>query len=134
MDILLTMIFLATPVVANSQSSPVIDGGAASFPGVWKGDSVCQFKDSPCHDEVSVYYVTKGAQRDNFQMTMNKVVDGKEETMGTVGCKVGADTGTYVCRLNDFTLWSWKLDRNVLDGTLQYRGQLYRKIHLTRTR
>ena len=40
-----------------------ISGEGASFVGVWKGDSVCQIKESPCHDETSVYYVSKSAQR-----------------------------------------------------------------------
>lgn len=130
----LLAILLMLPLMGNTFSSPAVDGGTAAFVGVWKGDSVCQVKDSPCHDEVSEYYVTKGAQPDHFQMTMNKVVDGKEVTMGTLGCQSGTDAGTYVCRFDDATVWSWKLDKDVLDGTLQYRGQFYRKIHLTRAK
>jgi hypothetical protein len=93
---------------------------------------VCQIKDSPCHNEMSVYYVSRGAAPNNFQMKMNKIVDGKEETMGTVNCRAAADTAVYVCRLNDVSTWTWRLSKDVLDGELQYRGQLYRKIHLIR--
>ena len=81
------VIFLAIlsifPLVPNPLYPARISGGGASFAGVWKGDSVCQIKDSPCHDEASVYYVSKSAQPDSFQMRMNKIVDGNEETMGT---------------------------------------------------
>jgi hypothetical protein len=107
-------------------------GADASFAGVWKGDSVCQIKDSPCHDEASVYYVSKGTESNSFHMKMNKMVDGKKETMGTVTCKAGSDNGSYVCRLNELATWTWQLNKDVLDRVLQYRGQLYRKIHLVR--
>jgi hypothetical protein len=33
---------------------------------------VCQIKDSPCHDEASVYYVAPGSETKTFQMKMNK--------------------------------------------------------------
>jgi hypothetical protein len=52
--------------------------------------------------------------------------------MGTVNCKAGSDTWSYVCRLNDPATWTWRLNKGVLDGELQYRGHLYRKIHLIR--
>jgi hypothetical protein len=130
MMVVLLMIFSILSLVPNTLSSSVTSGEDASFAGVWKGDSVCQIKDSPCHDEAPVYYVSKGAESNSFQMKMNKMVDGKEETMGTVNCKSGSDTGSYVCRLNDLATWTWRLSKGVLDGDLQYRGQLYRKIHL----
>ena len=34
-------------------------------------------------------------------MKMNKVVNGREETMGTVNCKADSNTASYVYRLND---------------------------------
>jgi hypothetical protein len=130
------IIFLAIlsifPLIPNAAYPARISGEGASFAGVWKGDSVCQIKDSPCHDEASVYYVSKATEPDSFQMKMNKIVDGNEETMGTVNCKSDSDTGSYVCRLNDVATWTWRLGKNVLDGELQYRGRLYRKIHLIR--
>jgi len=130
--VLLLMICSILPLLPDTLSSSVISEDDASFAGVWKGDSVCQIKSSPCHDEASVYYVSKGAESKSFQMKMNKMVDGKEETMGTVNCHAGSDKGSYVCRLNELATWTWRLDKDVLAGDLQYRGQLYRKIHLIR--
>jgi hypothetical protein len=52
--------------------------------------------------------------------------------MGAVNCKSDSDAGSYVCRLNDVATWTWRLGKNVLGGELQYRRQLYRKIHLIR--
>jgi hypothetical protein len=88
------LIILSTLLLGvNTLYSPVAGGEDTSLAGVWKGNSVCQVKESPCNDEVSVYYVSKGVEPDNFQMRMNKVVDGKEQTMGTVNCKAGPTTG-----------------------------------------
>src|SRR5260370_25514680 len=129
---LLLLIFSILALSPKAPYSSSTAGEDASFVGVWKGDSVCQIKDSPCHDEASVYYVSKGTEPNGFQMKMNKMVDGKEVTMGTVNCKAGANSGSYVCRLNDLSTWTWRLDKDVLDGELQYRGKLYRKIHLIR--
>jgi hypothetical protein len=128
----LLVIFWILPFSANGFHSSALGRDNASFAGVWRGDSVCQIKDSPCHDEVSVYYVSKGAESNSFKMKMNKMANGKEETMGTVNCKADSDNGSYVCRLNELATWTWHLNKDVLDGDLQYRGQLYRKIHLIR--
>lgn len=52
--------------------------------GVWRGNSVCLDKNSPCHDEVNVYRFTKIAGRaDAFLVTASKVVEGKEIEMGS---------------------------------------------------
>lgn len=32
---------------------------AQSFEGVWNGTSLCQVKNSPCHDEIVVYHISK---------------------------------------------------------------------------
>ena len=127
--LLIFSILTLSPNVSYS-SSTVAQG--PSFTGVWKGDSVCQIKDSPCHDEASVYYVSPGSEPNTFQMKMNKIVDGKEETMGTVNCTADSNAGLYVCRLSATSTWTWRLNEGSLDGDLQYRGQLYRKIHLVR--
>lgn len=132
MTVALLMIFPILLLVPNILYPSGTSGTDSSFAGVWKGDSVCQIKDSPCHDETSVYYVSRDADTNNFQMKMNKVVDGKEETMGTVNCRADSNTALYVCRLNEVSTWTWRLSKDVLDGELQYRGQLYRKIHLVR--
>jgi hypothetical protein len=129
---LLLLIFSILALSPKAPYSSSTAGEDPTFPGVWKGDSVCQIKDSPCHDEASMYYVSKGSEPNSFQMKMNKMVQGKEVTMGTVNCKAESNTGSYICRLNDLSSWTWRLNKNALDGDMQYRGQLYRKIHLIR--
>ena len=130
------LLLLLVSILAFSSKAPYYSAPAGeepSFTGVWKGDSVCQIKDSPCHDEASVYYVSRGAEPNTFQMKMNKIVQGKEETMGAVNCRTDSTAGSYVCRLNDLSTWTWHLNKGGLDGEMLYRGQLYRKIHLIRT-
>ena len=129
---LLPLIFSILTLSPNASYSWSAVAEGPSFTGVWKGDSVCQIKDSPCHDEASVYYVSPGSEPKAFQMKMNKIVDGKEVTLGTVNCNSDSDAGSYVCRLNATSTWLWRLNKGSLDGEMQYRGQVYRKIHLVR--
>jgi hypothetical protein len=128
------MFFLILPEMGTHSRVLVSGDEDASLVGVWKGDSVCQIKDSSCHDEASVYYVSKGEEANTFRINGNKVVGGKEVSMGTLTCKVGSAAGLYICRPDGVTVWSWRLNQDVLDGELQYRGQLFRKIHLTRAK
>jgi len=129
---LLLLIFSILALSPKAPYSSSTAGEDPSFIGVWKGDSVCQIKDSPCHDEASVYYVSKGSEPNSFQMKMDKIVQDKEVTMGTVNCITDSNSGSYVCRLNALSTWTWRLNKGALDGDMQYRGQLYRKIHLIR--
>jgi hypothetical protein len=57
----LLMIFPILVSVANILYPSGARGDDSSLAGVWKGDSVCQIKDSPCHNEMAVYYVSRGA-------------------------------------------------------------------------
>src|SRR6266851_2412567 len=99
---LLLLIFSILALSPKAPYSSSTAGEDPSFTGVWKGDSVCQIKDSPCHDEASVYYVSKGLEPNSFQMKMNKMVQDKEVAMGTVNCITDSNSGSYVCRLNPF--------------------------------
>jgi hypothetical protein len=52
--------------------------------GTWKGTSVCQVKNSPCHDESVVYHITAGKAPASFNIQANKIVNGAEDDMGTL--------------------------------------------------
>lgn len=84
------VIFLATLVgggICFAQEASGKEDGAGvreRIAGVWRGNSVCLDKSSPCHDEVNVYRFTKIAGRaDAFLVTASKVVEGKEIEMGS---------------------------------------------------
>lgn len=49
--------------------------------GTWKGTSIYQVKDSPCHDEITIYHAVK-AEGNTYRFQMNKMVNGKEVEMG----------------------------------------------------
>ena len=55
---------------------------AQSLVGDWKGTSLCQVKNSPCHDEKVVYHISKGSSDDSYQVDASKIIDGKEDSMG----------------------------------------------------
>ena len=52
---------------------------AQSFEGIWKGTSLCQIKNSPCHDEIVVYHISRDSTGKSYEVIANKIVNGKEE-------------------------------------------------------
>ena len=104
---------------------------AQSIEGIWKGTSLCQIKTSPCHDEVVVYYISKNSNEKTFDVVANKIVNGKEDSMGTLRF-------TYNDKQNIFVSvdsvrkdrWEFKLNGNTIKGTLMYKGELYRLINV----
>ena len=101
--------------------------------GVWRGHSVCMVKNSPCQDEVNVYRVSAiPAKASIYFVSGNKIVDGKEEVMGTGewNFDARAHTLSYVFPRGAFRL---KLEGDKLEGDLKLPdGALYRQIHLER--
>ena len=102
-----------------------------SITGVWKGVSLCQVPNSPCHDETVVYYISKVQGLDTFSIAANKIVAGKEEEMGPIGCKWEEKNKRLVSTAYNGQ-WTFNFRGNKLDGTLYYQGKLYRVINLTK--
>src|SRR6476619_3194549 len=50
--------------------------------GTWNGTSICQIKNSTCHDETVVYHISKNKDVDTFYINASKIVNGVEEEMG----------------------------------------------------
>lgn len=99
--------------------------------GIWKGTSLCQVKNSPCHDETVVYYITQVQGVDTFNIAANKIVNGKEEEMGVIGCKLDRKNNRLLS--NSYNgQWTFNFKGKTLDGTLYYKGDLYRIIKLTK--
>jgi len=63
---------------------------AQSLVGDWKGTSLCQVKNSPCHDENVVYHISKICSGDSYQIDASKIIDGKENDMGTLNFSFNA--------------------------------------------
>jgi hypothetical protein len=99
--------------------------------GIWKGTSICQVKNSPCHDEVVVYHISKAPGIDTFDISANKIVNSKEEEMGTITCKFNR-TNSQLISTSYNSLWTFNLKGRNLEGTLLYHGSLFRIIHVSK--
>ena len=100
---------------------------AQSFEGTWKGKSLCQIKNSPCHDEVVVYHISKKSDGKTYEMVANKVVNGKEEDMGTLIFSYDSQQKRFVSADSVRNAkWEFNITGNAMEGTLVYKGNLYR--------
>jgi hypothetical protein len=101
--------------------------------GTWKGTSICQVKNSPCHDEIAAYHIQKGEKPGVYRMIMNKIVNGKEEDMGVLDYAYDPASNTLTCSDEAHnTAWRFKVTGKTMDGTLYHNGQLYRVIKLSK--
>ena len=95
--------------------------------GVWIGTSICQIKNSPCHDEKIVYHISKLDSLNSFQIVMKKIVNNKEEDMGALRFVYDAAKSTLISIDKDSgTKWEFGISGTKLNGTLIYKNQLYR--------
>jgi len=94
--------------------------------GTWNGTSICQIKNSPCHDETVVYHISKNNGVDTFYITANKIVNGVEEGMGVLPFVYNSKTNKLTSTA--YGAWTFNVSGDKLDGTLFVRGDLYRKI------
>ena len=102
--------------------------------GDWRGDSICQVRPSACHDEDSLYHVTKIADKPgHFSLQADKIVDGKPETMGTSECTYDAAKQTLDCPLGRATVKFTVTDKT-MDGVMLNDKTVWRKISLKRVR
>lgn len=101
-----------------------------SIPGTWKGTSICQVKNSPCHDEVVVYHISKAPGTDSFSVMANKIVNAKEEEMGTIPFKFDRKNNQLISTA--YGLWTFTVKGNDMEGTLVYKGELYRIIKVSK--
>jgi len=98
-----------------------------SFEGVWKGTSLCQVKNSPCHDEIVVYHISKDSSGKSYEMIANKIVNGKEVDMGTLRFTYDDKLKAFVSVDSEHNdRWEFKITGNTMKGTLMYKGDLYR--------
>jgi hypothetical protein len=100
--------------------------------GEWKGTSICQVKNSPCHDEVVVCHISKAAS-DSFHFMMNKIVNGKEEEMGMLTCILNRPSG-QIRSIASKGSWTFSVKDGIMDGRLVYDGNLYRILHMEKVK
>jgi hypothetical protein len=102
--------------------------------GTWTGTSICQVKDSPCHDETAIYHVVK-VKGNTYRFQMNKIVNNKEEEMGETMFSYDTNNKTLdgvTTGPRDKGLWHFVVKGNTMHGTLTVENVLYRVIDLHR--
>jgi hypothetical protein len=94
--------------------------------GTWNGTSICQVKNSSCHDETVVYHISKNKGVDTFYINAGKIVNGVEEGMGILPFIYNKKTKQLTSTAHG--IWTFNLEGAKLEGTLLVHGDLYRKI------
>ena len=99
--------------------------------GIWKGTSICQLKNSPCHDENVVYHISKKAGADSFYIDAMKIINGKEEEMGILAFVYNKKKHQLISTSYHGN-WVFNIEVNKINGTLFLRGVLYRIIKVVK--
>ena len=81
-----------------SAQAPSRQPASATPVGVWRGTSVCLVRPSSCNDESVVYRITQTTV-DSVAFDALKIVNGKEEDMGVLGCRLVPRTGQLTCAI-----------------------------------
>ena len=127
----MTLIKFTAVLIIVSFSTTALAQNKAEIAGTWKGSSICQIKDSPCHDEIAVYHVFIIEGTDSLRFVMNKIVNNIEEEMGTTIFYFDAGKQTLVSkdpvRNAD---WNFHAEGKQMKGTLVYKNRLYRVVDL----
>jgi len=90
----------------------------SSLLGAWQGTSICLVHPSPCHDELVVYHITRAGARDSLTIDARKIVNGVEEEMGALGCRLDATKSTIDCRMPNGA-WEFTVRGDTLIGDLR---------------
>jgi hypothetical protein len=105
--------------------------------GTWKGTSLCQVKNSPCHDESVVCHIIKSTKPGVYTVQMNKIVNNAEEEMGALDFSYDKTNQTLTCTMKDRqqreSTWKFIINNNRIAGTLIHDGNvLYRKVEISK--
>lgn len=122
---------LATVLVLGLLSICCIDQ-QDNVVGTWTGTSICQVKDSPCHDETAIYHAVK-SEGNTYRFQMNKMVNSKEVEMGETKFIYDAANKTLdgvTASPKGKSLWHFIVKGNTMHGTLTVENILYRVIDL----
>jgi hypothetical protein len=66
-----------------------------------------------------------------IQVTANKIVNGKEEYMGTLSFSLDPSTGIFISKDQERNvIWEFRIKENTMAGKLFYKDQLYRIIEI----
>ena len=86
--------------------------------GVWRGTSLCKVRPSPCHDEIVVYRITRVNASDSLSLDARKIVNGQEEEMGVLDCRLAAAGAQITCTMAN-GVWRFAIRGDSLVGELR---------------
>jgi len=111
-------------VVAQEQSNDKQSSDISNLIGNWSGESLCVNRDKfpACHDEQVVYRIVKSPGKSNgLTITMDKIVNGKPETMGVLDFVYDAQkhalSGEFA-RNNGRGIFELAVKGDLMEGTL----------------
>jgi hypothetical protein len=94
---------------------------ANKIEGIWKGTSLCQVKQSACHDENVAYHISKKSAA-LYTIQANKIVNGVEEDMGVFDAVYDDTKQTLSFTMKDnqgrSAVWLFIIDGMQMHGTL----------------
>lgn len=126
----MTLIFLTVLTAYAGAQAPASD---TSLTGTWKGTSICQVKNSRCHDETVVYYITRAEGTDLFNISASKIINGQELDMGILECKLDRKNNRLLSTSGN-NVWTFHFRDKTVEGTLYSDGVLYRIVKLARAK
>jgi hypothetical protein len=102
--------------------------------GVWRGVSLCLVRPSPCNDEVVVYRIARVGAGDTLSLDARKIVNGREEEMGVLRCRLNASNAQLTCIMPN-GIWRFTVRGDSLIGELRLPDSTkYRDVRTARSR
>jgi hypothetical protein len=102
----------------------------AAFIGIWKGESLCQVKDSPCNDEKVVYTIARAKESAKVNIRADKIVDGRPVTMGVGDWDYDKEKNTLTLVIPR-GVWKLTINGNKIAGILTLSDKtIYRRMWL----
>lgn len=90
--------------------------------GNWAGESICVGDNPACHDEKVIYRIAKSTEKPGMLViTMDKIVDGKPDTMAVLDFKYERDKSKLTGEFQNARyhgLWEFTVNGQTIEGTL----------------
>jgi hypothetical protein len=114
----LLIVALAIAGLLAPDASAQAPAVAANPVGVWRGTSLCRLRPSACNDEVVVYRITRVKTSDSLSVDARKIVNGQEEQMGIIGCRLATSGAQFTCSMPN-GVWRFAIRGDSLVGELR---------------
>ena len=130
-SITLIVIMIAGFYRSNSSNAvPTILQEDTLITGNWFGTSICQQKNTACHDEIVIYHIIKTNTPEIYQVAADKIVNADTLNMGTLNFKYDKVNRTFICESRN-GVFKFTITGNKMEGALMSTDNiLFRKISL----